>query len=221
MKLGALVSGGKDSIYCCYKAAEHNEMVCLISLKPKRDDSYMFHVPNLHLVKNIAKNMGLPLIMEESSGIKEQELEDLERAIKKAKDDYKIEGIVAGAIASKYQYDRVKKICDKLSLEVITPIWQMDEIGYMRELIKDFKVIIVGIAAHGFDESWLGRIIDEKALEELIKLKEKTGIHVAGEGGEYESFVLNCPLYKKEFTIKEQEKIMENENTGHLRIVCE
>ncbi len=219
MKLGALISGGKDSIYSIYKANEENKVVCLISLKPKRDDSYMFHVPNIELVEKIAENMKLPLIFEESSGIKEEELKDLERAIKKAAEKYKIEGIVAGAIASEYQASRVKAICDKLKLKLITPLWHIDEEYYMRELVKNFKVMVVGIAAEGLSEKWLGRILDQKAIDELIQMNKKTGLHIAGEGGEYESFVLDCPLYRKEFTIESQEKIMEGRNTGILRIV--
>ena len=43
MKIGALISGGKDSIYAAYKESKKHELVCLISLKSKRDDSYMFH----------------------------------------------------------------------------------------------------------------------------------------------------------------------------------
>jgi len=33
-------------------------------------------------------------------------------------------------------------------------------------------------------------------------LNEKYKINIAGEGGEYESFVLNCPLFKKPIKIK-------------------
>ncbi|MFC1728090.1 diphthine--ammonia ligase [Nanoarchaeota archaeon] len=218
MKLAALTSGGKDSLFAIYKANEQHETVCLISLKPERDDSYMFHVPNIDLVQDISENMGLPLIAETSSGIKEKELEDLERAIKKAKEQYQIEGVVAGAIGSNYQYERVEKICRKLHLEVITPIWQMDEEEYMKELIKTFKVMIVEIAADGLDESWLGKTIDESVLNDLNELNKKTGLNIAGEGGEYESFVLNCPLYQKEFQVKTSEKRMENACTGNLLI---
>ena len=57
MKIAALISGGKDSIYAAFKASKQNEIDCLISLKSKRDDSYMFHIPNIDLVKLQAKAM--------------------------------------------------------------------------------------------------------------------------------------------------------------------
>ena len=85
MKLAALISGGKDSIYAAYKASKQHEIACLISFKSKKTDSYMFHIPNIELVKLQAKAMNLPLIFLESSGIKEKELEDIIKAFELTK----------------------------------------------------------------------------------------------------------------------------------------
>ncbi|MEM3690376.1 MAG: TIGR00289 family protein, partial [Candidatus Micrarchaeia archaeon] len=100
MKLGALFSGGKDSCYAMHLAARQHEIVCLISILSKSSESYMFHTPNINLVKKQAEALGLPILMEETEGQKEEELKDLERALLKAKSEYRIEGIVSGAIAS-------------------------------------------------------------------------------------------------------------------------
>jgi len=110
MKIAALISGGKDSIYAAYKASKEHEIVCLISFKSKKADSYMFHIPNIDLVKQQAKVMELPLIFMESSGIKEKELNDIKKALKIAIKKYKIEGVVSGALASNYQKERIDKI---------------------------------------------------------------------------------------------------------------
>ncbi len=217
MRVGALISGGKDSIYAAYK--ERDELVCLISLKSRRDDSYMFHIPNIHLVKQIAESINLPLIFVESSGIKEKELEDLEKAIKIAVEKYRIEAIVSGAIKSSYQKERVDKICKKLKLKSIAPLWHIDEEEYMNDLIKEkFDVIITGIAAEGLDESFLGKRINEKTIEELKKINEKNNMYISGEGGEFETLVLDCQLYKKRIEIKKAEIKMENEFTGKYLI---
>lgn len=215
MKIGALVSGGKDSLYAAYKESKKHELVCLISIKSKRDDSYMFHTPNIELVKDIAKSIGLPLIFAESSGIKEKELEDLEKAIKKAIKKYKIKGIVSGAIKSNYQKERVDKICKKLGLKSLAPLWHVDEEEYMNDLIKNkFKVIISAIAAEGLNKDFLGKTIDRKIIEKLKEINKKNGVHISGEGGEFETLVLDCPLYKKRIKIKKAGIMMENECTG-------
>ena len=213
MKLAALISGGKDSIYAAFKASKNNELVCLITFRSKRNDSYMFHIPNIELTKLIAESMDLPLIFTDSSGIKEKELEDIEKALKKAIKEYGIEGVVSGALASQYQKERIDKICNKLKIESIAPLWHVDPINYLKDLIKaDFKVIIVGIAAQGLTKDFLGKEINE----DFIKKIEPLIIHHGGEGGEYESLVLDCPIFKKRLKIKKAKIEMENECTGNF-----
>ena len=147
--------------------------------------------------------MGIPFLTFETRGEKEIELGDLKNAIQNAKEKYQIQGIVTGALHSVYQASRIQKICDSLGLQCVNPLWHKDEIQYLEELIKNkFKVIITGVAAFPLDETWLGRIIDEKFIRDAEALKEKYKIHPAGEGGEFETFVLNCPLFKSELKIK-------------------
>ena len=55
------------------------------------------------------------------------------------------------------------------------------------------------------DKSWLGREIDEEFITEVKKLHEKFDIHVAGEGGEFETLVLNCPMFKQGLEIISKE----------------
>jgi diphthine-ammonia ligase len=141
-------------------------------------------------------------------------LKDLENVIKKAKSKYKIEGIVTGALHSDYQASRIQKICDKLNLECFNPLWHKNEIEYLNELIKNkFKVIITAVAAYPLDKTWLGREVNNKFIEDVEQLKEKYKIHPAGEGGEFETFVLNCPLFKKELKIKSFKDFKEGENS--------
>jgi len=202
MKLGVLFSGGKDSTYAAYLASQNNELVCLITLHSKNLYSYMFHTPSISKTKLQAEVMNLPLIEVNTKGEKEKELDDLKRAIIEAKNKYKIEGIVTGAVESVYQATRIQNICDELDLEVFNPLWQKDQIELLNDLIKHkFEVIIVAVAAEGFDTSWLGRKIDVNMIEELFKLNKKYGINPAFEGGEAESFVLNCPLFKKRLKV--------------------
>ncbi|MBN2051934.1 TIGR00289 family protein [Candidatus Woesearchaeota archaeon] len=221
MKLGVLFSGGKDSTFAMYKAMEekgneqNNEVACLITLISKNSDSYMFHTPNISLTKLQAEAIGLPFIEQKTLGEKEKELFDLKKAIKKAKDKYKIEGIVSGAFASKYQKERIERICSELKLKSITPLWGEDPEKMMREMItKGFRFLLSSIAALGLDESWLGRVLTDKDIDKLVVLNKKVGIHIAFEGGEAESLMIEGPVFKKKIIIKEAKKIMENENTG-------
>ena len=197
MKVAVLFSGGKDSTYAAWLAKkEGHELVCLITLHSENPDSYMFHTPSISKTEKQAGLIGLPLITKVTKGIKEEELRDLEDAIKSAIKAYQIEAIVTGALYSVYQASRIQKICDKLKIECLNPLWHKNEFEYLNELIKNnFRVIITAVAAYPLNGSWLGREIDDKFIQKVTEIADKYKIHPAGEGGEFETFVLNCPLF--------------------------
>ena len=205
MKLGVLFSGGKDSTLAAFIAKrESYEIACLISIVSENKESYMFHTPSISKTKMQAKAMKIPIIIQKTKGQKEIELKDLKIAIKKAKKKYKIEGIVTGAVESIYQASRIQKICDELNIECFNPLWLENQFELLNDLLKNkFEIIITGVFAFPFDKSWLGKKIDRKFIEDIKKLNKKYQISPAGEGGEYESFVLNVPrLFKKGLRIK-------------------
>jgi len=215
MKAAVLFSGGKDSTYAYFKEKNNYEVVCLITLFPKSSDSYMFHFPNIKLVKYQAKELNLPLLTKTTKAEKEKELKDLEIILKEAIKKYKISALISGALASEYQKSRIGDLCKRLNIKSVAPLWKINPEDYLKQLIKEkFEVIITGIAADGLNESFLGRKLDNKLIEDFKKLK----IHMGAEGGEYETFVLNCPLFKNKLKIKNQKKIIENECTGILKI---
>jgi diphthine-ammonia ligase len=220
MKLALLLSGGKDSVYSGYLAKKAgNELACAVTMFSKNKESYMFHTPSVEKTRKQAEVMDIPFLEHETSGVKEEELDDLEDAIIMAKKKYHIRGIVTGAIKSVYQASRIQKICDKLNLKCFNPLWQSSEIEYLEELIdNDFKIIIVGVFAYPLDGSWLGREIDKKFIEEVKDLEAKYKIHPAGEGGEFETFVLNCPLFKKGLKVKSFEDFKEGEHSFRREI---
>lgn len=199
MGYAALYSGGKDSTLALWMLQKEGyEVDKLITVIPKRVDSYMFHKPNIHLVPQLAESMDVQLVKVDTEGEKEKELNDLERAVS----TLDTEGLITGAVASNYQKDRIENIGDEFDLEVISPLWGMDQEKILKILIEnDFDTRIVSVAALGLDDSWLGRKIDKNCLEDLLTLRDKYRINVAGEGGEYETIVLGAPNYRWNFEI--------------------
>ena len=197
MSWAALTSGGKDSILSCQKAIDcGKEVRYLVTARPKNPDSYMFHSANLDAVPVIAKVAGMEYIEILTHGRKEEELADLEAGLA-ALD---VEGVIAGAIASVYQADRVRAITDRLGLSLFTPLWHRDTEMLVREVAERMDARIVVTAADGLDESFLGARFNDDLIMRLKQAAKTRHINIAGEGGEYESLTLDAPFYSRSIT---------------------
>lgn len=215
MRVAVLVTGGKDSTLALHRVLNGGyEVKCLACMIPLREDSWMFHYPNIRLIDLFAEAVGIPLVKAETLGIKEKEVEDLKRLIAKLD----VEGIVSGAIASNYQKTRIEKICKQLRLKCITPLWHENPLGMLKEILDlDFEVIITGVYAYGFSREWLGRKIDETSVADLMELNRRYSVSLVGEGGEYETLVLDAPFFKRRIRIVEAEKVWKDQS-GYFRI---
>jgi ABC transporter with metal-binding/Fe-S-binding domain ATP-binding protein len=197
MAWAALTSGGKDSILACQRAIDSGKVVrYLVTARPKNHDSYMFHSANLDAVPVIARVAGMEYAEIETEGTKEAELQDLEEGLA-ALD---IEGVIAGAVASRYQADRVKAIADRLGLALFTPLWHLDPEALLSEVARRMDAMIVVTAAQGLDASFLGARFNDDLILRLRQVAAKSRIHLAGEGGEYESLTLNAPFFSRPVT---------------------
>lgn len=194
-KIGVLFSGGKDSCLALHKTGEVD---CLLSIIPETRDSFMFHTPDLKLLRRQAEMLGIPLITQKTKGIENKELEDLSKLIKKSR----VNKIVIGGLASNYQGSRISKICSELEIKVESPLWGYSPEQLWEELLNlGFKVIITKIACEGIPKDFLGKIINKKKFEELKKLSERFKFRLDFEGGEAETSVLFMPGMKKEIKI--------------------
>jgi ABC transporter with metal-binding/Fe-S-binding domain ATP-binding protein len=214
MRVAALFSGGKDSTYAAKLAEDDgNNVAFLVSLRSTNPDSYMFHTVNQHITGLLAEAIGKQLITARTSGVKEKELLDLELVLK----DLKIDGVVSGAIASNYQRTRIMQICNKLGFDYLSPLWGRERLPLISEMLKKgMKIIITSVAAQGLDQTWLGRLINRDTISKLKTLNDKYGLDVCGEGGEYESLVLDAPWFKKKVKIVKKTKIWDGMSGKYL-----
>ena len=209
MKLAALFSGGKDSAYAIYLAKKQgHDVKCLVSILPKSEESHLLHHPNLKWTKLQSELMEIPQItLESDSDDTANELDLIKTILIKAKKDYDVEGLVHGGIKSKFQKNRFENICLKLNLKVIAPLWGADPEKYMNELINSkFNFIMTTVSSDGLDDSWLGKTISKSDVVSLKHLSKKFGFNLSFEGGEAETFVINCPLFTNSIKINRSEK---------------
>ena len=202
MSWAALTSGGKDSILSIQKAIDSGKEVrYLVTARPENHDSYMFHSSNLDAVAVIAKVAGMQYVEIPTHGRKEEELADLEAGLA-ALD---VEGVTAGAVASRYQADRVRAITDRLGIMLFTPLWHMDTEQLLREVAARLEAMIIVTAAEGLDEHFLGARFDDELIARLKRVAAIHRINLAGEGGEYETLTLNAPFYSRPITYSTSE----------------
>ena len=204
MKLAALFSGGKDSMYSIFLAKKQkHEVKCLLSVFPKSDESHLLHYPNLSWTHLQSHAMHIPqlTIKSESNEICD-EIDLLEKLLIQSINEYHIEGLVHGGIQSRFQKEKFENLCNKLNLKSITPIWNREPLEYMNDLINtNFVFIIISVSSGGLDDSWLGKIITKNDIVTLYDLSKKFGFNLNFEGGEAETFVINCPLFSNDIKI--------------------
>lgn len=211
----SLFSGGKDSSWALYQAVERGLPVeRLLTVHPP-GDSYMYHVPATELAELAAESIGIELVdvrpadfdAEEAIDASEQgdaELEPLEAALEALASDLPggLAGVTVGAVESQFQYDRVSAMAERLGIEVFAPMWQADPKELATNMLDaGFEIRIIRVAAHGLDESWLGRILDAAAVDELQSLAEQYGVHILGEGGEFETLVTDAPHMNRKIVL--------------------
>jgi len=199
----SLYSGGKDSSWALYQALERGLPVeRLLTVHPD-GDSYMYHVPATDLAALAAESVGIDLVevepddfaagdAEDAGAQGDRELAVLEEALSDLALD--VTGVTAGAVESEFQTRRIEAMCERLDADLFAPLWQEDPVDLAHAMLDaGFEIRIIAVAAYGLDESWLGRRLDADALADLERLNEEYGVHVLGEGGEFETLVTDAP----------------------------
>ena len=203
-KLAALFSGGKDSTHAIYLALQRGFGVStLVTARPERSDSHMFHVPNLDVTRMAAEAMGLAHVEVKVSGEPEREVDELEAGLRPLVESGQVDGLLSGAIASDYQWARLNEVGHRLGVPCCSPLWRVDGERVIRdELASGLKFMIVAAQTEGLNEKWLGHTIDEALLADLVRASAEHRFNVAGEGGEYETLVTDGPLFSERIRIE-------------------
>lgn len=217
MRIGVLFSSGKDSTATVWYYIEQGwDVACLLSLLPENPDSYMFQNPSAMLLKAQADSLQIPLLTQGTKGEPEKELADLKELLAKAKHEFEITGVAVGALASDYQQERVNRICHELGLKTFAPLWHKNQERLLRELITaGFDIRMTRIAADGLNEDWLGKRLAQQDVDRLVALNKRLGINVGGEGGEFETIVLDGPIFAAPLEIAFDRR-MEGAHRGEL-----
>jgi ABC transporter with metal-binding/Fe-S-binding domain ATP-binding protein len=228
----SLFSGGKDSSWALYRALEDGLPISrLVTVHPSAD-SYMYHVPATELASLAARSIGIPLVEVEADDLGadsaaaaadagaqgDRELRMLETALSDVDAASPLAGVIAGAVESEFQTSRIEAMCNRLGIELFAPLWQRDPRDLADAMLEaGFEIIVTQVAAYGLDESWLGRTLGHNAFDELERLNSEYGVHLLGEGGEFETLVTDGPHMTR--PIELEYEIQWTGTRGRLQIV--
>lgn len=214
-KLCALLSSGKDSVYALYTMQQMNyEIAVCATILSENEDSYMYHTPVAALAKEQADSMEIPWISASTTGEKEEELSALKEVLLKAKQEFDVTGVVSGALFSNYQRTRIEQVCEEIGLRIYAPLWHLDQEQEVREVLDaGFTFILSKVAAEGLDRSFVGRPITHTDIDAF---RDTLHLNVAGEGGEYESLVIDGPNFRRPISLDGYAVVCENEGSVEI-----
>lgn len=202
MKATVLFSGGKDSCYTLHYAyLQGYDVVVLTTIIPRYDYSMLYHKPVENILKLQSISMNIPVEIEYIDNPND-ELVVLKNLLKRVVDKYGVEIVFSGSIISDYQRMLFTMIASKVDLDIINPLWRINEKNYLFELIDfGFEFIIISINTYGLPPSFLGRVINRRDIVEIIERSEKYGFNPSLDGGEAETVVVYAPLFNKRIFI--------------------
>lgn len=202
MRALAIVSGGKDSIYAFWLMLQQGfEIEKWITFIPKLKESYMLHSINVEHVSLQAKLSEVKHNEIFVTGEKEEEVVEMMHYLKAYKEKLGFEALISGAVRSEYQKHRLDFICNELGIASYAPLWHKNSERLLKEMVEyGFEFIII----YGGEEleRWVGARITEENVHAFIEDLKKHGCDISGEGGEYETFVVKTPFWKKELRVK-------------------
>ncbi|SCZ94782.1 BZ3500_MvSof-1268-A1-R1_Chr12-1g03654 [Microbotryum saponariae] len=271
MKVVALLSGGKDSIYnVLHCILNGHEPIAVASLGPGNGkgtsgihhnpemiknelDSYMYQTVAHSGLSLVAESLSLPfytriitgtpinqgnsygsrsgqplssastLASESELGEEKDETEDMYELLRDVKEkEPTVQGVAVGAILSNYQRVRVEQVCSRLGLVPIAYLWERNQADLLGEMVRaGMESVLVKVAGAGLGVEHLGRSL--KQMEPTLhRLNKKYELHICGEGGEYETFTVDCPIYKSRIVFKKTTTIISNSDpystVAHLHL---
>lgn len=209
-KLNAFVSwsGGKDGALALHRARKDFEIASLLNMINEDGQRSRSHGIRTDVLRLQGKAMGLPLIQVKSSW------ETYEAEFKRTLSCFKERGIEAGIFGDidlEEHREWVERVSREAGIKAVLPLWgEKKRENLIEELISSgFEAVVVATRKELLGPEWLGRMVDHDFVRELGKAG---GVDLSGEKGEYHTFVLWGPIFKKRINIIRAEKITRDQH---------
>jgi uncharacterized protein (TIGR00290 family) len=210
MRVAASWSGGKDSCLACFKAIQEGFEVHSLLTMMTSDGKSNFHLIKSDLLDAQADALRIPMTKQKTSPRTYEQ--EFRKALVKLKTDG-VKGLVTGDIyeAPMHESGWLERICREADLEAIKPLWNQDTRQIFHEFINSgFQAVVIRVNTTLLGSEWLGRRLNEKFLEDIVKIGN---VDPCGERGEYHTLATDGPLFNKRLEILESRKATLNSSS--------
>ncbi len=217
MKVAVLYSGGKDSTFAIDAVLKKGwEIEYLLSVKPSRKDCFLFHYATVEHTKELAKILGIKHIFttcDVADTIQEAQI------VKEIIIKNPVDAVVLGGVGLQVtQLTSIQKALLPYGIETFAMHAGEEHDKVMEEALKaGYEIIITQVASDGLGK-WLGKKLTLENFEQFKKDSEKFGFHIGGEGGYYDTLVVDGPIFSKRLALGEMEITMDDEYCGHVTV---
>ena len=192
-----LWTGGKDSSLALHEAHKIGMHIrCLVTFVP-RNPVFLAHP--LPFIEQQALAIGLRHIQ---LCVTEPLEESYDAAIRSLQIDG-IDTLVTGDIAEVAGHSNwIGECSQRLGIRLARPLWGHERADLLEQMLAlRFRVVFSCVKTLWIAESWLGRELDGDSVAELHALRQRTGLDLCGENGEYHTLVTDAPLFQKRVRI--------------------
>ncbi len=214
MKVVASWSGGKDSAYAYLLAKQQGHQVLSLITMMMNQEKSNFHMIPSGILDAQAKAIGVPLIKKTTSA------QTYESDFKSVLSECKAkgaEGLVTGDIyeVAGHEEGWLGRVLREVGLQAVKPLWLGDTKQIYLDYLKTGLKATVVRTNRDLSLDWLGRVLDRKFYDDILKLP---GVDPCGEGGEYHTVITDGPDFKHKVELLETEKKRLDNGFGYLEI---
>lgn len=209
MKAFVSWSGGKESTLALFRARragiEATVLVNVIDLDGERSRG---HGVRAELLRSQARALHCTILQPRA------DWEGYEAVFKQTLRSLVSDGVrvgIFGDINFEPHREWVERVCSETSVEPLFPLWGSAREVLIEELSQfGFRALVCSLDTTKLPSSLLGKIIDERFIEELSALED---IDLCGEAGEYHTLVTDGPLFRKELIIEKTTILIKQEHS--------
>ena len=211
-----LVSGGKDSVLALWIALHQFQVTSILTVRSSCPESLLFHIPNSQYVGLMAEMLNIQHI---NVQIDSCNIEDEINSLKEALINSNAKAMITGGILSEFQRYKFNRAAKFANMRCFNPLWRISPNFLISEfLIREFSIIITSVSSMGLNKELLGKEISREIIETFSQRGSE--LSLVGEGGEFETFVLDAPFFPSRIRILDSKVLWDEfRQDGYYEII--